>query len=256
MKVFVLFMFSLFMLSAAQKAPATSLQTKQKLVIGAGPYVQSQPYDGADGFLLPTPVLFFDNKLFYVRWVRVGMYFMGQSGEAFSWGASITAQPRTLGYKSSDAPILTGLEERKSSWEAGVALSAEYKSYFAELVFLHDILDASNGYIARSEIGDSIKTGNWNFFPSLLVIYHSESFNDYYYGVRAEEATLERPAYKADAGFDFGVQTYISYAFDEQWSALVNLRADYIDDTAYDSPLVDEHHIYSGMVSVLYTFEY
>ncbi len=256
MRPLILLLFFIFTLYAEQKAPATSLQTKQKLIIGAGPYVQSQPYEGADDLILPTPVIFFDNKLFYVRWVRVGMYFMGQSGEEFSWGASITAQPRTLGYESSDAPILEGLEEKKSSWEAGVSLAMEYQTYFAEIVFFHDILDASNGYIVRAEVGDSIRHGDWSFFPSIMAIYHSDSFNDYYYSVQSDEAIAGRPAYEADAGVDFGVQSYINYAFDKKWSAIVNLRADYISDVTYESPLVDEHYIYSGMVSLLYTFEY
>lgn len=252
---FTILLLSTFLFSQ-EKAPITTLQTKQKVLIGAGPYVQSQPYDGADALLLPTPVIFFDNKLFYVRWTRVGLYFMGHSGDDFSWGASLNAQPRPFGYKAEDSTVLAGMDERKNSWEAGLSLAAEYKTVFAELLVLHDILDASNGYMVRAELGNSFKYEKWGFYPSFLAIYRSDKFNDYYYGVTQEESTPTRPFYRADGGMDYAAQTFIKYNFTNSWSTLINLRADLLSQEASNSPIVSSSQMYSGMVSLIYTFEY
>lgn len=256
MKTFLLIILLTLSLFSDEVAPTTALQTKQKVLIGGGPYVQSQPYSGADSLILPTPVIFFDNKLFYVRWTRVGIYFMGQSGEDFSWGASITAQPRPFGYKSEDSEALHGMDQRKNSWEAGLSLAAEYKQFFSEFLVLHDILDASNGYMVRAELGTSIKTGNWSFYPSVLAIYRSDKFNNYYYGVTQKESNALHPFYEAKAGMDYAIQTFIKYNFNTKWSTLINLRADQLSNQAYESPIVDTKQMYSGMVSLLYTFEY
>ena len=60
---------------------STLLHAKDDTYIGLGPYFQTQPYKDADPVVLASPVIFFDNSLFYVRWTRVGMYFYGQKGE-------------------------------------------------------------------------------------------------------------------------------------------------------------------------------
>ncbi len=231
---------------------------KQEVSIGFGPYIQSQPYKNTSDFILPSPVVFFDNSLFYVRWSRVGMYFLGDKKEDFAWGLSLTAQPRTLGYKASDSEILTGMDERKSSLEGGLALSAKYKDTYIENMLLHDLLSYHKSWLNRTEIGTKYSLGKVNFYPSVVMLYMSEKFMNYYYGVKENEVNLalNRPAYKANSGFEFGVQTYIGFPLTKNVSALFNLRYDYLPKSAKISPLVEDNYIYSGLASILYNFEY
>jgi outer membrane protein len=98
---------------------------KQDVTLGLGAYVQTQPYKGADTLLLPSPVVFFDNGLFYMRWSRGGVYFYGDRGDDYAWGFSLTAQPRVYGYKPSDSPFLATLKEKKNTLEGGLAFSAK-----------------------------------------------------------------------------------------------------------------------------------
>ena len=74
-------------------------EEKQKLTIGFGPYIQTQPYENVDDILLPSPVFFYDDGLFYIRWSRAGIYFLGDKQDDYAWGFSITTQPRTYGYE-------------------------------------------------------------------------------------------------------------------------------------------------------------
>jgi outer membrane protein len=59
---------------------------KQNVTVGFGPYLQSEPYKDTKNLLLPSPVIFFDNALFYVRWSRFGMYFLGEKKKRLCLG--------------------------------------------------------------------------------------------------------------------------------------------------------------------------
>jgi outer membrane protein len=231
-------------------------QAKQKVTIGIGPYIQTQPYKDADAIFVPSPVIFFDNALFYIRWSRFGMYFLGAKHENYAWGFSLTAQPRTYGYKASDSKELKGMDERKTTFEGGLAFSASIGNRYIEMMLLSDMFNRYDSWIFKTEIGDEYHAGNFSFYPSLIAIYQSQKFLNYYYGVKASEATAQRAAYTPDDGVLFGAQTYIEYPLTSKLSTLINVRADYIPQTAYASPIVHDKFIYSGLISLIYTFEY
>jgi outer membrane protein len=238
-------------------SPYLFAQEKQDITLGFGPYIQSEPYKGTSTLLLPSPVIFYDNGIFYARWSRFGLYFLGQKKTDYAWGFSLTVQPRTLGYKPSDSSYLTGMDERKSTFEGGLAFSASYhKTKYIEIMLLGDMLNTYNSWISRVEIGDQYKAGKFTFYPSIVLLYQSSNFTNYYYGVKNSEATPTRPAYKADGGLEYGIQSYIKYPFTKKLSALLNFRYDVLPNSAQKSPLTDKNYIYSGLASLIYTFQY
>ncbi len=224
------------------------LASEQSIAVGAGPYLQTQPYQGADPFLLPSPVIFLEYEVLYIRWSRAGVYFAG--GE--HWGASVMIQPRTFGYRADDASILEGMARRKRSWEGGLSLAAKNDHGFVEFCYLHDLLNSSNRALAQMEIGTTLERGAWSFTPTATLLWLSQGYNDYYYGVRKSEATADRAAYRAHDGFNIALQSYISYTINDTFSLLTNLRLDLLDHTIVKSPIVDDIFIYSAMVSLLY----
>ncbi len=225
-------------------------RTASTLYLGAGPYIQDQPYEGAGSLVLPTPVVFFDNRRLYARWARFGIYLYGRE----NWGLSITAQPVPLQYEASDSDVLSGMKDRDSSWEAGFALGGENDLGFAELALFRDILGRSGGTKLRLELGKRWKKGRWTLVPSLLAIGLSSDYNDYYYGVRPSEARPGRPAYETGSGLNLAAQSYLMYDLTPNWHLLGNLRIDHLSSEASDSPIVDRSWYWSGMVSVLYSF--
>ena len=225
------------------------------LLIGAGPYIQTQPYKGADAKIVPSPVVFFDNQRFYVRWTRVGVYLAGSATDDFSWGISLTAEPQPLGYQSSDAPILHSLSSKDTSIQAGLGLDMEYKKYFLSAVAMQDILNRSNSYIMRAEVGKHIEFGKFDFYPSVLATYHSGAFNNYYYGVTQNEATSTLLPYNAGSSVDLGTEAYLKYNFTNKWSTLINARVDYLGASEQNSPLVSQSTMISGLISLLYKLD-
>ncbi len=250
-----LFYLPLFIIALVLSHPVQAEEAqpeKTTVYVGAGPYFQSQPYEGADPLVLASPVGIFDNRLFYVRWARLGMYFYGGD----NWGMSITAQPRPFGYKTADSPTLAGMADRNNSWEAGLAIGGKNRLGFAELVYFQDILGNSNGYMSRLELGKLIPAGRWFFQPSVYLLYYSDRFNNYYYGVRDNEATATRAAYRAGGGVNLAAQTYIMYDFSKHWHFLGNIRVDYLSSQIRNSPIVADDFMISGLLSVLYSFDY
>ena len=243
-----------------------SIHAKDDVYIGAGAYAQSMPYKDADPLVLATPIIFFDNTLFYIRWARVGMYFYGTKETDYSWGLSLTAQPQPLGYYETSkfyqlnsrnpTAILEGMDERFSGWEAGLAASAESHEWFGEFLILQDISGRSNGTKLRLEAGKSIHSGRWLFVPSILAIWYSQPLVNYYYGVEKNEAdeALHRPAYRPNAALNFVAQSYIKYSLRTHWHLLANIRFDRLAATIHASPIVDTHYMASGMLSLMYSF--
>jgi len=230
---------------------------EQKVTIGAGPYIQTQPYQDVSNILLPSPVIFFDNGLFYVKWSRAGIYFLGEKNDNYAWGFSLTAQPRTNGYKATDSEVLRGMKDKKNSIEAGLAFSASMGKSYIETMFLTDILNRYNSWIVKTEIGHDFELGKFKFYPTLIAIYQSSDFINYYYGVDAQEAvTSTYTQYTASSGIQLGAQTYIKYPFTDKLSALINMRVDKLSSEATASPIVVDNYVYSGLVSLIYTFEY
>ncbi len=247
----------LILLLGISLCAAQETEKPLKAYLGAGPYFQTQPYEDASMQTVASPVIFFDNSLIYIRWTRVGFYFLGQSSEELSWGFSLTAQPRPYNYESTDADILADMDDRKTSWEGGISFAASNAYGYIELLVAKDLLHNSDGMVSTLEIGKKIKSGSWTFVPAASVIHYDSAFNDYYYGVTQDEENLliGRPAYQAKSGINFAVQSYIMYDVADQWHLFGNLRADYHDDAVTNSPIVDQQMMYSGLISLLYSFE-
>ena len=226
---------------------------KQNITIGLGTYTKSQPYNNVDPLLIPTPVIFFDNNLFYVRWTRFGVYFLGQKRENYALAFSLTAEPRPYGYLSSD---IERMDERETSWEGGLVFSAKIDNSWIEVMALTDILDRYDSFIVKTEIGYDIEFQNILFYPSLIAEYQSSSFVNYYYGVRADETIYnQREKYTPNSGLQLGMQTYIKYPITKKLSALFNIKIDYLSKEAIDSPIINQAYFYSGLASLIYSFE-
>ncbi len=234
----------------------------EKLTIGLGLYMQTQPYKSIDPIIVPSPVIFFDNGLFYVRWTRAGIYFLGNKGKDFSWAFSLTAQPRPFGYETKGVTDYVGLDSREATIEGGLAFSALYHDTYLEVMLLTDLLARHDSWLAKAEFGDEFHFGNFSLYPSVIVSYQSDAFVNYYYGVTQEEADRSRNDpisfhfFKPKGGFQVGAQSYLKYPLTKNFSTLLNARIDSIPASAHASPLLKETLIYSGLLSLIYTFEY
>ena len=227
----------------------------EELTLGIGPYFQTQPYKNTAAIVVPSPVVFYDNGIVYARWTRFGIYFYGHKDENLSWGFSLTAQPRPNGYKPSDSSSLQGLDEKQTSFEGGLAYTLYSSGKYLEAMLLTDLLGRYDSYIAKVEIGMKQQVLHASFYPSIIAVYESKKFTDYYYGISAAEAArTPYSPYNPGGGIRFAAQTYINYPLTKRWSAFFNFRVDRLTNNAKNSPIVSDSFVYSGLASLLYTF--
>jgi len=211
-----------------------------KLTLGAGLYSQTQPYKDSDALNLPTPIIFYDNSIIYARWTRFGLYFMGNKSDDFSWGASLTLMPRANCYESKNDTM----EDKKSTWEGGLALGISKEKFYAELLVLHDILQIHNSYIGQVEVGYEYKLFKATLYPSLSLLYQPKEFIEYYYEPNNPKA-----------GVNIALQTYISYPLSKKTALFCNIKAEKLSKVITDAPIVEDNFIYSSLISLIYTFD-
>ena len=232
------------------------------LTLGAGAYLQTQPYKGASAIAVPSPVIFYDNGIFYARWTRVGLYFYGhkadkQLGERYSWGFSLTAQPRPNGYRSKDAKALAMLDDKQNSIEGGISFGLSSKQHYLEAMFLTDLLGRYKAYRAKLELGLEHSFGELTLYPSIVAIYESDEFVNYYYGISNKEASKSSyDPYLPGGGARLASQSYLSYPLTARLYAFCYFRVDALTKGAASSPIVDSGYFYSTLFSLIYTFKH
>jgi outer membrane protein len=148
------------------------------------------------------------------------------------------------------------MQERKNTWEGGLAFSAKTDKAYIEIMALTDILNRYEDWILKTEVGYELEFKKLKLYPSFIFIYQSSEFLNYYYGVRESEKTSFRNSYVPKSGFQVGFQTYIKYPLSDKLSTLINLRVDRLSSEATHSPIVHDSTIFSGLASLIYTFEY
>ena len=141
---------------------------------------------------------------------------------------------------------------RDSSIQGGLGFDMQYKENFFNFVLFQDLLDKSDSYLARAEIGQHIKIGKIDLYPSIIASYHAAKFNNYYYGVTSNEATPVRTPYSPSSSVDLSFETYAKYELSNEWSALLNFRVDYLGKSEQNSPIVSDKYMFSGLISLMY----
>jgi len=221
-----------------------SSEKKDTIALGMGLYTQTQPYTSTSTNYTPSPVVFYDNGIFYMRWTRVGIYFLGKKSDEFSWGLSLSMQPVPYGY---DANGIDLLSEKKDTYEGGLALSMKKGKTSFELLAFNDLLGRYNSYRIESELGYKYDIGQVSFYPSMFLNMNSRKFSQYYYGTNS---------YNLKKSYEYGIQTYIQYPLTKEFSLFLNLKADRLSNSIIKSPIVKDSYIYSALVSFLYKIDF
>ena len=90
--------------------------------------------------------------------------------------------------------------------------------------------------------------------PMFGLSWRSSNLNDYYYGVRAKEATATRPQYKSGDSANPYVGIGLDYQIAERWSIFSLFRNQWLGSDISDSPIVDQHSKISVILGLVYRF--
>jgi len=203
--------------------------------LGLGVATAQRPYAGDSNKTIPFPFVSYENDWFRIAGIGADLK-LGSAGPlTFALRAKVALAD---GYKSGDAPILNGMQDRKGSLWLGPAV--QWKSDIAKLSFevLADALGRSKGMQAKFGAEHDFRVGSFLLTPHAAAEFVDKKYVDYYYGVTAAEATANRAAYEGRATVNLEAGLRAAFMIDRANSVFVDGGAKALGKGITDSPLV------------------
>jgi len=151
-------------------------------------------------------------------------------------------------------PVELSVPDRDYAVEAGFELLADGSWGRVELTAFHDVSGTHGGYEIFIGYGNDWRRQRWYVEPSLGLAYKSQALNDYYWGVRPEEANAALPAYQAGAGVNPQARLLVSYQATRHLALVVVGEYARLNDEAARSPIVADHDVVAYFAGVGYRF--
>jgi len=234
-------------LSASPTAPGES---RWGLGLGVGSI--QKPYRGVGRESVVVPILLYEN-----RWVSVAGPVadlkLPSPNSAISFRLRARYDPGA-GYEAGDSIALTGMEERKTGTWLGGALLWRTDLVDVGAEWLGDASGNSKGQRATFSLQRRFPVGSFAFTPRVEAIWLDRKNVNYYYGVRAQEASAGRSAYEADSTVNarFGVR--VDYRIAPRHAVFLDLSTTRLGSEIKNSPIVERSSASSAFVGYSYQF--
>jgi MipA family protein len=238
--VFLLFAGSLFAIPGTGRAnsdPFTGVAAPGGA--GIGPFMRAErsPYRGAGTQYDFLPMYLYEGERLYFHSHSIGAKF-----------GTVVTEPRfdlflrrrfeATPYDKMP-PALAGMARREPGIDAGAALQIGGAWGIAFAEWLHDVSGISRGSELRFGYRYPWRSGRLWLRPHAILNVRNAKLNDYYYGVREDEATAFRPAYSAHAGAAPELGIYAAYSLSERWRIITGYTIMRWPTTVSQSPVVD-----------------
>jgi MipA family protein len=218
--------------------------------LGAIQRLDRMPYRDAPLSQDLVPLYMYEGKRVYLHATRVGI----KLDEREQHGLELFLDYRYEGFPNHPPAVLDGMARRLPALQSGVAWRGRSQFGNLDLELLHDANNTSHGSELRLGYSIDVHSGRWHFRPSWTVAHRSANLNNYYYGVRAEEATSVRPAYLPGSGTDWTAALYGYYELSRRWRLLGGIGLTYLDPAVRASPVVQDQTQVGALVGAAYDF--
>lgn len=211
------------------------------------------PYGFSDTAALPY--LAYENDYVRVGIPSLDVKLPWVSSEQLSFGLTVDFLGGEGGYEADDAAILTGMAERKAGIWAGATV--DWRSEYVDLSFkaLTDASGESDGSTVKLEASRMFFLGErFTVTPKLGATWLDDKAVDYYYGVRAAEATTGRAAYKGSSTVNIEGGVTFGYMLAERHMLMLDLSVTRLGDGITDSPIVKEDTLTSVGLGYMFRF--
>lgn len=181
----------------------------------------------------------------YLHLTRAGVWVLQSPERSLKLGVSLGY--RQGWYENDDDSLLRGMADRRSSLDGSVDAVWHNPIVTISVSYFHDLLGVSDGDGASIRFSHAFRLGG-----KFVVIafagaeWRSNRLNNYYYGVRPEEATASRPEYHAGDSVDLRLGLGAGYRLSESWFIMASAHARRLGDGIAKSPIVlDRYGAYS-----------
>jgi MipA family protein len=197
------------------------------------------------------PLYLFEGERFFLHANRGGVKLVNENALRLD----LFVEQRLEGFPADRLPAsLAGMATRESGIDLGLAWSQRQPWGTVQAELLHDGGNTSKGNEFRLGYSYDWRSGPWRLRPSLNLAVRDARLNNYYYGVRAGEATAERAAYAPGAGINTSLGLYGSYDLTQRWRLLAGVSATVLDRNIKDSPIVQKRLLTGVYAGAAYDF--
>lgn len=208
-----------------------------------------------DDKLSAAPFFLYDNNRFYSEGAELGVYPYKDDKNWLKVG--LTYDGTSFNPEDATTPALSLLDKRKMSVNAHVSYMRITPVGGFEIKAMTDALGRSHGQkIAlahRSKF--ELLNDKLTLYPKFGVAWYSGDYNDYYYGVSANESARSGlQQYTAKDSFTPFISLSAKYKINEHWGLFGNQNAQWFSNEQKDSPLTDNDVSFTTNLGVTYTF--
>ncbi|HUU73960.1 MAG TPA: MipA/OmpV family protein [Burkholderiales bacterium] len=221
---------------------------------GLGLAIESttSPYEGVDQVNDLLPLYLYEGDVFYIHSYRAGFKLPRRGNLKLD----LFVKARFEGFPYDQTPAsLAGMEQRNPGLDGGIGVhyASPVGDFKAE--YRQDISDTSDGAELIAGYGLTSVHGRFLWHPYVRLSFRDSDLNDYYYGVRPDEATAQRSAYEAGGGLNIGFGLYGRYKLSSNWKLVAGVGGEKLSSEIEDSPIVDKSWLVSASAGILYDFQ-
>lgn len=153
------------------------------------------------------------------------------------------------------APVSLTPPRRRFAVESGVEYLLDGRWGRLALAGFQDVSGVHGGFALDFEYAHPVQGRRWTFEPLVMVRYKSHRLNDYYWGVRASEASPALPSYRAGDGINLQGGLRGSFYLTPQLRIVGSLNAEQLNAAAARSPLVEHRTVLGWFGGMAWTFK-
>jgi MipA family protein len=222
--------------------------------IGAALLVDRDGYRDVGAQTMLVPGVSIQNKWVNLYGPQLDLRLVGN--EKRSWWIGPRIEYRFDGYEQADGAVFRGMSDRKGGLFYGLSGSFDLGSDFEMEV---DYVKAAQreagfdrGAVASIQLSRSFRSGPWTLVPRIGLEYQSSRYVDYYYGVRAGEATAARPAYAGKDSYSPELGLLVRLRASPRQFIFVNFNYERYAKEIRNSPLMNA----SGIPQVVFGYQF
>ena len=227
-------------------------QEGSKFGLGVGASLKHSPYKGIKNDNSYLPLVTYENKyvrlfgnVFDVKLPSVGLF-------DFSLRTKVALGE---GYKASKSAYLSGMESRNGSIYLGGATTMRVGFADLSLGYLKDVSGNSKGSQLKLDIERSFTFDRqYQVTPHASVTRLDAKYVDYYFGVKASEATAARPEYLGKSTTDTEIGVRFGYLITPHQRLLLDVTDTHWGSGISKSPLVDKTTTPGVLLGYIYSF--
>jgi outer membrane protein len=230
---------------------SVSLAEPNSAGLGFAPRIERSPYLGDGSRFDLMPLYIYDSKHLFLDVNQVGVKLLDDPARRID----VLLERRLEGFPITQLPAsLAGMAMRDSTVDLAVSYSVRRSWGQLKAELLHDVNSTHKGSEVRFGYAKDWRSGAWTWRPSLSMAWRSANLNNYYYGVRANEATATRAAYEPGAGLEAQIGLQATYELSRHWHLLSGVSATVLNRSVSNSPIVQHRILPSVYLGAVYDF--